>query len=74
MVQVRAPEEVRKEYREAFDRWMADLGKVHALFLEGERMDPLHLKALLTRESKSKERYDAARRKMLGLPEPEEAP
>ncbi|HEY8491021.1 MAG TPA: hypothetical protein VIO14_08510 [Dehalococcoidia bacterium] len=73
MVQVRVDEAARQEYRQAYDRWMEDLARVHAVFLEGERMDPLHLKALLTRESKSKERYDAARRRLLGLPDPEEA-
>lgn len=73
MVQVRIDDAVKEEYRRAYARWQDDLAKVHAVFLEGQRLDPMRLKALLTRESKSKERYDAARRRLLGLPEPEEA-
>jgi hypothetical protein len=37
--------------------------------LEGERLDPPKLKALLNREARAKERYDRARRALLGLTE-----
>jgi hypothetical protein len=37
--------------------------------LEGDRLDPPKLKALLNREARAKERYDHARRALLGLSE-----
>jgi hypothetical protein len=37
------------------------------VLLEGQRLEPPKLKALLNREARTKERYDAARRALLGL-------
>ena len=36
-------------------------------FLEGERLEPPKLKGLLNRQENAKNRYDAARRALLGL-------
>jgi hypothetical protein len=59
----------RDRYLQAWERWRADVDAVHRVLLDGESMDPLHLVALLRRESKSKERYDEARVEALGLPD-----
>ncbi|RLT27039.1 MAG: hypothetical protein DWI48_04665 [Chloroflexi bacterium] len=56
-------------YREAYEDWQAQLAKVHAFFLDGERLPPPEIKAMLNRESRAKERYDAARRRLLGIEE-----
>jgi len=55
-------------YREAYERWRRDLDAVHAVILDGEKLDPMHFVALLRRESKSKAKYDEARERLLGLP------
>jgi len=60
-----------QQYRAAFDAWIAQLRRVHAVLLDGEAMDALHRIALLRRESHLKERYEAARARFLGLPDPE---
>ena len=57
------------EYREAWDAWQRQLEKVHQTFLDGEPLGAPQLKGLLNRETRAKERYDAARRKLLGLPD-----
>jgi hypothetical protein len=62
-------EAVAKEYREAFEAWQKQIENVHRVFLEGESLRPDALKGLLNRESRAKDRYDAARLKLLGLEE-----
>ncbi len=62
-----ATEEAKQEYREALDRWQQQLERVHALLLEGDRLPPDQIKGLLGREARAKERYDAARRELLGV-------
>jgi len=59
----------REAYRVAWEDWQAQLQQVHALFLEGERLPPPQIKGLLNRESRAKERYDEARRRLLGIEE-----
>ena len=56
-------------YRAAYEDWQAQLAKVHAFFLDGQRLPPPEIKGMLNRESRAKERYDAARRRLLGLEE-----
>jgi hypothetical protein len=60
-------EQAKQEYRAAFDAWLAQLERVHAVLLDGEQMDPMHRIALLRRESHLKARYDEARDRLLGL-------
>ena len=55
------------EYREAYAHWIKQIEGVHAVFLDGEKLRPDALKGLLNRESRAKERYEAARLKLLGL-------
>jgi hypothetical protein len=59
----------KQEYREAYADWNKQLEGVHRVLLEGERLEPPKLKGLLNREARAKERYDAARRRLLGLSE-----
>lgn len=59
--------ESKKEYTEAYEGWQQQLQALHHVLLEGERMLPPQLKGLLNREARAKERYDEARRRLLGL-------
>jgi len=59
----------KQEYEEAYADWQEQLMGVHRVLLEGERLEPPKLKGLLNREARAKERYDAARRRLLGLSE-----
>ena len=57
------------EYRQAYKDWTEQLEAVHRLLLDGERLEPPKLKGLLNREARAKERYDMARRRLLGISE-----
>lgn len=48
---------------------MKQLEHLHRVFLEGEAIKPDQIKGLLNREARAKEKYDAARRQLLGLEE-----
>jgi hypothetical protein len=63
------PADPRQAYREAYEDWQRHLAKVHALLLDGERFPPEQIKGLLNREARAKERYDAARRRLIGVEE-----
>lgn len=67
-------ETTRKAYREAWDRWMKQLERVHGVLLEGQTLTPDRLKGLLNREARAKQTYDEARLKLLGLDETIEPP
>ncbi len=58
-----------QSYREAYDAWQTQLASLHEVFLEGKRIDPVHIKGLLNRESRAKHRYDRARLRLLGIEE-----
>lgn len=60
-------EEIKREYAAAYRAWQEQLQKMHRVLLEGEKMAPPQLKGLLHREARAKERYEAARRRLLGL-------
>ena len=66
---VRVKSEVAAEYRAAWEGWQKQLETMHRVFLDAEAMAAPQLKGLLNREARAKERYDAARRALLGLPE-----
>lgn len=57
----------REAYREAWEAWQTQLQRLHAFFLDGERIEPPVLKGLLNREANAKERYDEARKRLLGI-------
>lgn len=54
-------------YREALETWQKHLSGLHEVFLEAKRLDPVRLKGLLNRESRSKRAYDRARLRLLGI-------
>lgn len=57
----------KQAYRDAYDLWQKHLAGVHSLLLEGKRLPPEQIKGLLNREARAKDRYDAARRRLLGI-------
>ena len=59
----------RRDYLDAYEAWQTQLQALHRVMVEGERLEPPKLKALLNREARAKERYDRARRSLLGLSE-----
>lgn len=61
--------DLKQEYLEAYLAWQGQLEDVHRVLLEGQRLEPPKLKGLLNREARAKERYDTARRQLLGLSE-----
>lgn len=63
-----ASSEQQEEYRQAYRAWQDQLQALHHVFLDGERLEPPKLKGLLNREARAKERYDAAREALLGIP------
>ena len=65
---VRVDPEVATAYREAWQRWQAQLETLHDVFLEQQPLDPPRLKGLLNREARAKDAYDAARLRLLGIP------
>jgi hypothetical protein len=58
----------KSEYLKSYNDWQEQLQKLHLVLLDRERKDPPSLKGLLNREARAKERYDRARRRLLGLP------
>jgi hypothetical protein len=62
-------EDDKLAYRDAYEAWTAQLSALHSVLLDGERLEPPKLKALLNREARAKERYDEARNRLLGLSE-----
>jgi hypothetical protein len=56
-----------QDYRDAWANWNKALEDLHAVFLEGQRRPPEQMKGLLNREARAKERYDAARKALLGI-------
>jgi len=62
-------DDVKREYLESYEAWQAQLQALHKVLIEGERLEPPKLKGLLNREVRAKERYEAARRRLLGIPD-----
>jgi len=60
-------DDVKREYLESYEAWQQHLQALHRVLLEGERLEPPKLKGLLNREVRAKERYEAARRRLLGI-------
>jgi len=64
---VTTSEDRKKEYIAAYQAWQEQLQALHRVVLEGQRIDPPRLKGLLNREVRAKEKYEEARRRLLGL-------
>jgi hypothetical protein len=61
--------DAKQDYMDAYQAWQGQLQELHKVLLEGQRLEPPKLKGLLNREARTKERYDLARRQLLGLTE-----
>ena len=59
-----------EHYMTAHAEWRKQLNALHRILIDGETLDPPKLKGLLNREARTKERYDAARFKLLGVSPP----
>ncbi len=64
----------KDEYRQAYEAWQRQLQTLHAVLLKGEALDAPKMKGLLNREARAKERYDAARLGLLGIPASDDDP
>ncbi len=62
-------EDAKAEYRSAYETWSAQLTDLHKGLLDGARLEPPKLKGLLNREARAWERYDEARKRLLGISE-----
>ena len=62
-------DDLREDYRLAYGAWQGELEKLHPVLLDGQRLEPPKLKGLLNREARAWERYDVARKRLLGLSE-----
>ncbi len=60
-------DDLKGEYVKSYEGWQKQLQSLHRVLLEGEKRKPPALKGLLPREARAKERYDRARRRLLGL-------
>ncbi|MCC6383011.1 MAG: hypothetical protein IT304_10935 [Dehalococcoidia bacterium] len=67
-------EETARSYRQAWEAWLAQVGHLHRVFLEGEAIRPDQIKGLLNREARAKANYDAARLRLLGVDQRDAAP
>lgn len=59
--------ETADAYREAWEAWRKQVDHLHRVFLDAEPITPDQIKGLLNREARAKEKYDMARRKLLGI-------
>jgi hypothetical protein len=64
-----ADDETARHYRQAWEAWLKQIEHVHRVFLDGETLRPDALKGLLNREARTREAYDAARERLLGIRE-----
>jgi len=61
-------DEDRAHYRQAYEDWQRQLEALHAFLLGGQApRGPDAIKGLFNREERAKQRYDAARLRLLGL-------
>lgn len=72
---MRASEERRRAYVEAYEDWQRKLAELHAVLLDGTKT-PVGdaFKGLLNREARAKEKYDRARLDLLGIAPAGESP
>ena len=72
---MKVSDERRAAYLAAYEDWQKKLQDLHEVFLEGTRT-PVgdQFKGLLNREARAKEKYDAARLELLGIPDPADSP
>jgi hypothetical protein len=67
--------ERREAYLKAYEDWQKQLAALHEVFLDGTKTPGGdQMKGLLNREARAKERYDEARRQLLGIAVPGDSP
>jgi hypothetical protein len=72
---VNVSDERREAYRRAYEDWQKQLAALHEVFLDGTKtLAGDQMKGLLNREARAKERYDEARRQLLGIAAPGDSP
>ena len=72
---MRASEERRKAYLEAYEDWQAKLAALHEGFIDGTKtLEGDQMKGLLNREARAKAKYDEARLALLGFGAAEDSP
>jgi hypothetical protein len=65
---VQVSEERRRAYISAYEDWQKKLADLHEVLIEGKReLAGDQMKGLLNREARAKEKYDEARRALLGF-------
>jgi hypothetical protein len=68
-------EERRRAYLAAYDDWQKKLADLHDVLIDGKRqLAGDQMKGLLNREARAKEKYDEARRELLGFGAPADSP
>ena len=68
-------DERRAAYLRAYEDWQKQLAALHEVLLDGKKtLAGDQMKGLLNREARAKERYDDARRQLLGIPTPGDSP
>lgn len=71
---MKVSDEQRQAYLQAYEDWQRQLAGLHEVFLDGKPLEGDKMKGLLNREARAKERYDAARLELLGIPQAGESP
>ena len=71
---MRVSDERRKTYLDAYEDWQKKVQALHEVFLDGKQLEGDQMKGLLNREARAKEKYDAARLDLLGIPSAEASP
>lgn len=64
----RSKADAKEEYRIAYEKWQGQILDLHRVLLDGQRpSSPDRLKGLLNREVRAFQRYEEARRELLGI-------
>lgn len=72
---VKVSDERRQAYLAVYEDWQKKLAALHEVFLDGTKtLEGDQMKGLLNREARAKEKYDAARLELLGIPGAADSP
>jgi hypothetical protein len=72
---MKVSDERRSAYLATYDDWQKKLHELHEVLLDGTRTPAGdQFKGLLNREARAKEKYDAARLELLGIPAAGDSP
>ncbi len=72
---MKVSDERREAYLRAYEDWQKQLAALHEVFLDGTKTPGGdQMKGLLNREARAKQRYDEARRQLLGIRDAADSP